>query len=127
MYSPQTLEVLAVIGLFMVRFGVPLLVSAGVAFWLFRLDTRWSREAPKLAPFVTEPASAENSVQGNIISEPCWVFRACPENVREKCPAYLHAETACWLCRLRTDGRLASGCRCCSIFATSHIPAQAAD
>lgn len=127
MVSPQTLETLAVIGIFLVRFGVPLLLSAGIAWWLIHLDQRWRQQAPHLNVELVAAGSPASIGHARIIAEPCWVYRACPDNIRDKCPAYTQPEIPCWLARLRNDGCLAKGCRCCSIFATSHIPAAAAD
>lgn len=127
MFSPQILELLAVISIALVRFGLPLLISAGVAWWLFRLDTKWRSEAPAVYLPAETPAGSAGSVHSQIIGEPCWVYRACPDKVRDKCPAYLQPNVPCWLARLRADGRLAGGCRCCSVFATSHAPAAAGD
>lgn len=127
MRSPQVLEILALIGIFLVRFGVPLLLSAAVVWWLHRLDTRWSKAAPAVTRVPDDTPATKTADHARIISEPCWVYRACPEERRNQCPAYLNPEVVCWLARLRCDGRLASGCRCCSVFATSHIDAAAAD
>jgi hypothetical protein len=127
MFGPHILELLAVVGLFLIRFGVPLLISGGVAWWLFRLDAKWRREAPAVYIPTGAPAGAAGPGHSRIIGEPCWVYRACPEQVRDKCPAYLQPDVPCWLARLRNDGRLTGGCRCCSIFATSHVPVAAGD
>lgn len=127
MSGPQTVEILAVIGFTLLRFGVPFLITAGVAWWLYRLDRKWSGTAPVASSPADTPAARATAAHNRIIGEPCWVYRACPEKVREQCPAYLHPELPCWLARLRHDGRLAGGCRCCSVFATGHTAAVAGD
>ncbi len=127
MDSPQIVEVLGVIGIFLLRVGVPLLISTGITWWLYRLDQKWRSEAPKVASVPSVAASSTIPLQNRIISEPCWVYRACPEEKRNKCPAYTQPNVACWLARLRNDGRLPGPCRCCSVFATSHIATAAAD
>ncbi len=125
MDSPQILGLLGVIGIFLLRFGVPLLISAGITWWLYRLDLKWRTEAPKIASVSSAVATTTIPLQNRIIAEPCWVYRACPEETRNKCPAYTQPDVACWLARLRNDGRLPGRCRCCSIFATSHTTAAA--
>ncbi len=127
MPSPQFVELLVLIGIALLRFGVPFLITAGVAWWLYRLDVKWRGAAPVIATSPTDtPAARAIDAHSRIIGEPCWVYRACPEQVRDKCPAYLQPELPCWLARLRGDGRLTGGCRCCSIFATGHTAATLA-
>lgn len=127
MSSPQIVELLALAGIALLRFGVPLLITAGVAWWLYRLDVKWRGAAPVATSPTDTPAARAIAAHSRIIGEPCWVFRACPESVRDKCPAYLQPELPCWLARLRSDGRLTGGCRCCSIFATGHAAPLAGD
>jgi len=126
MPSLQVLEVLALVGIFVVRFGVPLLLSAAVVWWLHRLDARWSKVTPAVTEIPDDAPAEASTGHAQIIGEPCWVYRACPEERRSQCPAYLTPEVACWLARLRCDGRLTSNCRCCSVFATSHVNTTAA-
>ncbi len=126
MQDPQLLSALAVLGIFMVRFGVPLLLSAAVVWWLHRLDVKWAKSAPKFTAIPDGVSTPSDTLHAPIIGEPCWVYRACPDERRNTCPAYLNPQTVCWLARLRCDGRLAGNCRTCSIFATSHAVTHAA-
>jgi hypothetical protein len=51
------LQVAAIVGMFILRLGVPLLITFLVAYWLRRLDGKW--EAQARARQETETASIE--------------------------------------------------------------------
>jgi hypothetical protein len=51
------LQVAAIVGMFVLRLGVPLLITLLVAYWLRRLDSKWEAEAR--ARQQTEPAPIE--------------------------------------------------------------------
>ena len=40
-----SLQVLAVVGMFILRLGVPLVITLMVGYWLRQLDARWQAEA----------------------------------------------------------------------------------
>ncbi len=51
------LQVAAIVGMFILRLGVPLLITLLVAYWLRHLDGRWEAEArarQETEPIVTE-------------------------------------------------------------------------
>lgn len=53
------LQVAVIVGMFILRLGVPLLITLLVAYWLRRLDGRWEAEArarQETEPTVTEEA-----------------------------------------------------------------------
>jgi hypothetical protein len=53
------LQVAVIVGMFILRLGVPLLITLLVAYWLRRLDGKWEAEAR--ARQETEPTPIEES------------------------------------------------------------------
>jgi hypothetical protein len=51
------LQIAVIVGMFILRLGVPLLITLLVAYWLRRLDGKW--EAQARARQQTEPTPAE--------------------------------------------------------------------
>jgi hypothetical protein len=56
-------EILAVAGLFALRIGVPLLLTAGLVYLLKRLDRRWEAEARAQRSQAAEQPAAQPAVQ----------------------------------------------------------------
>jgi hypothetical protein len=56
------ITILGVLGLFLLRLGVPLAITLIIGYWLRRLDDRWQAEAAqeceRLAHFKTEEKQA---------------------------------------------------------------------
>ena len=109
--------------MFIVRLGVPLLVTIAIVAWLRRLDARWQAEALQerssisVAPIAT-PTKPSPS--------PCWIVRSCPDEKRNHCPAYAQPELACWSARKQADGRLPNLCLTCILFKPVQSPAMVA-
>jgi hypothetical protein len=119
-------ETLIVAAMFILRLGVPLTAIFFVGCALRRLDARWQAEAvarrqrfSSMEECLTSAATGRPVAAGAIIQEPCWEYRACPESMRARCPAYLAPQVPCWLARRREAGQLPSQCGRCSIFATA--------
>ena len=119
------LQVAAVIGMFILRLGVPLAITLAVGYWLRRLDAKWQAEAlarKAEATLIEEEKQAEPNIEMfRIIDQPCWVLKDCAEDNYLRCPAYKHADLPCWLARLRTEGRLPQPCYQCELFTADKI------
>ena len=115
-------ELLTIAGMFILRLGVPLIVTLLVTWMLHRLDERWRRQAlqNRQLPASTALPAADPGAQPRA-PVPCWGYRRCPEACHTLCPAYLAPELPCWLARLRADGRLPAGCRTCPLFSVRRI------
>ena len=112
-------NVALVIGLFLLRFGVPLLIMFAIGYWLRRLDTRWQAEAR--AKYAARLAQQELAGEPDIeilkvIDPPCWVAKNCPPEKRECCPAYQFKDVPCWMARYRVTHRLPADCLTCPRF-----------
>ncbi|MEW5958089.1 MAG: hypothetical protein AB1801_10220 [Chloroflexota bacterium] len=120
------LQVAAVIGMFILRLGVPLAITLGVSYWLRRLDARWQAEAlARRADTVLaqQEAGGEPVIEMlAVIEQPCcWEKKECPAGAFMVCPAYQRPELPCWLARLRAEGRLPRPCYGCELFTARQI------
>jgi uncharacterized membrane protein YraQ (UPF0718 family) len=105
--------VLVVVGMFLLRLGVPLAITLAVGYWLRRLDARWEAEAQ--AQWEQEEAPAELKAL-KTTEQPCWETKGCDEASRAQCPACKLWDIPCWVARLRATGRLPTECFNCELF-----------
>jgi len=120
------MQIAAVIGMFILRLGVPLAITIGVAYWLGRLDAKWQAEALARkadAALARQEAGVEPVIEMFTLIDqpPCWEKKGCPDCVLVDCPAHQHAELPCWLARLRAEGRLPQSCYRCELFTARQI------
>ena len=104
------LTTLGVVGLFVLRLGVPVAVVALVGYALHRLDAKWEAEA---AAYRRQSVS---QVALRPVEQPCWVLKNCPEEMYTHCAAYQNTGTPCWLARSQADGMLPNACVTCTLF-----------
>jgi hypothetical protein len=103
-------QALVIISLFLLRLGVPVAITAAVAYFFHRLDARWQREAEAM------PAAAAVRLAA-AAQKPCWEEKGCSEQQRANCPACKFTDLPCWLARLKVEDRLPAACPSCSRFA----------
>lgn len=120
------LQVTAVIGMFVLRLGVPLAITGLVGYWLHRLDARWQAEALARkadAALAQQEAGGEPVIEMFTVIDqlPCWKQKDCPGCAVADCPAYLNADLPCWLARLRAEGRLPQTCYRCQLFTAGQV------
>jgi hypothetical protein len=109
----QTIEVVGVILLFVLRFGIPIGITILLAYALKRLDAHWQAEA--------ELKAASKEVRQVAISqEPCWELRGCSPEQRDLCPAYAHPNEPCWQVR-SANGHLPKLCRDCQVLGRAMV------
>ena len=65
---------------FVVRFGLPVLITVAVVLFLKKLDTRWREQA--------EEVRAQAVTDGVIPVVKCWLLNDCPEAAKKDCMAY---------------------------------------
>ena len=104
----QALEVVGVVLLFVLRFGIPIGITLLLAYSLRRLDAHWKAEAEA-------KVTREEVRQVAISQEPCWELRGCSPEKRELCPAYAHPNDPCWEAR-SANGHLPQTCRDCHVL-----------
>jgi hypothetical protein len=111
------LEVLVIIGMFILRLGVPLLVTVALGYLLRRLDTRWEAEAQAEAKTRRKMEVAQQ--------QPCWVEKGCSPEHYTRCPGYRFSHLPCWLARLRAQNQLPAGCPDCTRFSSERAGLKA--
>ena len=111
----QTWEgLLLAIGWFVLRFGVPIALTA-LAIWFFkRLDERWQAQARETRTRVIE-AGISSTVR-------CWLINDCEPKAREQCVAFQQPKIPCWLHCRAADGQLQEKCLNCKVFRTAQVP-----
>jgi hypothetical protein len=100
-----------VLGVFLLRLGIPLTITLGVAYGLRRLDAHWEAEAQ------VRQAVASREIALNPAEQPCWVLKKCPESLYTQCPAYHHADQPCWMVFNQLMGVTPGRCLKCTLFA----------
>lgn len=103
------LEFFAVFGGLLLRFGIPIAATAGVAWILTLLDRRWQAEGKLLRVSGNSMGAAWNEVR-------CWEASDCPSEKREQCAAYLRPQEPCWQVFRHSNNRLKSECLTCQVF-----------
>jgi hypothetical protein len=119
-------QVAAVIGMFVLRLGVPLVITGLVGYWLHRLDAKWQAEALARK---ADMALAQQEAGGEPVIEmftvvdqpPCWKQKGCPDTAFVDCPAYQQSDLPCWLARMRAEGHLPQPCYRCELFTAGQI------
>jgi len=102
-----------VIGL-LVRFGLPILLTALVIVGLRRLDEVWQTSAG-------EPSLAK--ARFLVENSGCWLFKSCTEEQRERCAAYQHQDRPCWMVMRDDHGQMKEACLGCEVFKSAPVPA----
>jgi len=106
-----TAVVAIIIGL-LLRFGIPVGLTAALVWLLKRLDSRWQAEAESNTDLKRSP----------VVNPGCWKIRACPKSERARCKAYARPEEPCWQVFRVQDGRLADKCLLCQVFRQAPVP-----
>ena len=88
-------DTMTVVGLLLLRLGIPLLISVGIGYWLIHLDNRWR-------------------AAGN--GQKCWNLNKCLPEQRSHCTAYQHPDIPCWAIVRATEGQLRPRCASCPAF-----------
>jgi hypothetical protein len=112
-------HVILLLGLFALRFVLPLAALAGLRYVLIRLDERWQAEAGQqhlhrpAAVHFSGPALESDPM---FVGVPCWTWRDCDPAQRTACPAWLRPELPCWLARMKMESQLPPTCPTCPAF-----------
>lgn len=106
-------------GMFILRLGIPLLITLTVACWLRRLDARWQAEAEQVTEqpvLETEPETEAAAVALRPVEQPCWLINNCPQTVYTRCPAFQQADSPCWKACSQAEGQMRDQCYQCIFF-----------
>jgi hypothetical protein len=138
------IDLMAVIGLFLLRVGVPLAITGGLVYLLKRLDRRWEMEAraerkaakvveqpaglpaapskrapsPEL-PFVPPPAAPDRRIQPGVsaaqVAQPGMSAKGS-RVAKAMCSAPQNPDKPCWQARFEAEGQIPEECVSCDIF-----------
>ncbi len=100
---------------FVLRFGIPIAVTAVVIILLRRLDERWQAEAKA----ESQAALVPSCVNGKY----CWEIKGCTEADRAKCVTSA-SQQPCWQARRLPNGHLSEGCLGCEVFLKAPVPSS---
>lgn len=113
-------EILAVMGLFLLRLGVPLAITLAVGYGLRRLDTKWQAEAQARWETVDQ---SQKEIVDTLKSLPaqrlCRKAEDYDEVISNLEPGCALLDIPCWVARFRATGRLPAECYTCELFAAS--------
>jgi hypothetical protein len=138
------IDLMAVIGMFLLRVGVPAAITVGVVFLLKRLDRRWEiearaeRKAGKVAgqpagvpvapskplpspelPFIPPPAVPDRRIQPGVSASQAVQPGLSTKSTRAEkalCDAPQNANKPCWQVRFDAEGQIPEECVGCDIF-----------
>ena len=111
----RVLEVLVIVGLFLLRLGIPIIITLAVGYLLRRLDAKWEAEAQENSQSSTTPQMASTR-------KPCWEEKGCTEQQMAQCPACKWHDLPCWMARLRVENKLPTACIDCPRFTSKRTP-----
>lgn len=100
---------------FIARLGIPLLATAILIFFLRRMDIRWQREAAEALGVQETGSALFQQIR-------CWTSKECPQEGRERCPAFLKKQQPCWQVFRDEEGRLREECLDCPVFQKAPVP-----
>ncbi len=104
----ELFEIISLLMGFMLRLGLPIVVTVLGIMLLQRLDSRWQLEAEKNTTLANlKPGDYLNKVH-------CWDIRECSPETRSQCSAYQQPDVPCWESH-RVGGKLQESCRSCAI------------
>lgn len=123
-------DTLVILGMLLIRIGIPIALTAALAYVLRRLDRQWQAEARRARglPPIEETPLAAPTAQPALEGQHCWERKGCSEWARANCPAYQHPEEPCWAAQSRALGVLPAECTTCEMYApgqTAHAPLPA--
>jgi hypothetical protein len=115
------LQTAVIAGMFMLRIGVPLAITLGVAYALRRLDAKWQAEAWAELETSQPEDTVITQVKPLVNEQPCWSLKGCDETARAQCAAPQQLDIPCWLARRRSEGKLPAECYNCAEFSLRKI------
>jgi hypothetical protein len=101
------LEPAGVLGLFLIRLGIPIAITVLVAILFRKLDRKWETEAAERLE------TGQPMVPGG---RPCWIDKDCGPLRRGDCPAWGPRNIPCWVARVTAQGHLPHACAECDLF-----------
>ena len=99
---------------FLLRFGIPIALTALIVWWFKRMDSQWQRQT------IERRASMGAESLTPIIR--CWLLNDCPEEKCQNCVAYQEQSIPCWQHFRSENGTLKEECLGCRVFRDAPVP-----
>lgn len=128
-------EITYILGLFVLRLGIPIAVTLTIAYFLHRLDARWAKEArmEQAVGRATKEAEKKKGISVPVpqpgmpipmpmpialdsYGKPCWEIKDCDSIEMADCPARADSSVPCWQARRQEEGHIPHECYHCEIF-----------
>jgi len=97
----------------LVRFGLPILMTALLIVGLRKLDELWQSSA-------VEPSLAMARIK--VENSGCWLAKDCSQEQRDRCPAYKQQGMPCWQVMRDDHGQMKDACLDCEVFKSAPVP-----
>jgi hypothetical protein len=91
----------------LIRFAIPILLTALLIFLLRRLDIRWQAEAREPVLEIQKPE--------------CWKVKGCAPEQRKECIGF-KSKLPCWQAYRQPNGYLREECLACEVFVKAPMP-----
>jgi len=103
------IETIAVVIGFILRLGIPILITLLICWGLKRLDAHWQRQEAN-----------ERFQQMPVSQHTCWNIRNCPPEKKNSCTVYQSGfQTPCWE-QCSQDGLMQPACLKCVVWQLLH-------
>ena len=113
----ELLGSLSVIGVFMLRLGVPVAITIGAVQLFRRLDFGWqTQDWQHWAERLDTAGGAAGKGWLSRLAHPCWDENSCEESAVAKCPAHAHQSIPCWMARRAAEGTMPAKCLQCERY-----------
>lgn len=107
-------SVLAVIGLFVLRLGVPVVVMVLLAW---AANSYAQHEEMRALEAKRKEAAAQAAAV--LAPQTCFEVKGCAEAAKADCAAMRRPELPCWLAKQLSTGRLSPTCQACAMYKRS--------
>ena len=111
----QLTDIAALLLGLLLRYGLPIGITALLAWMLLRLDARWQEQANRRRKRL-------NTLGAEVRQVRCWETSECAREQRDNCPAYAEPSVPCWQVFRRKDERLREACFTCQVFLGAPVP-----
>ena len=102
-------------GWFVLRFGLPIMVTIVICKLFQKMDLRWMVES--------KAYREKAGIADMMPAIRCWAFNDCSEEKKKECHAYQNKNIPCWQLFRSQTGELKEDCLGCGVFRGTPVPA----
>lgn len=117
----DVLDVLVILGMFLLRIGVPIIVTLGIGIWLEKklrpAESQKTTQPVRRGTIIPFPR-AQNGARAAVPQlAHCWETKQCDITQRAQCPSYKRPDLPCWLALQAAGGKVRAECADCELYA----------